>query len=625
MQACGRVSIPAIIGNTKVKINTDVIPKDLPLLLSKSFMKRADMVLDFQSDTAEALGETVHLATTSSGHYTIPLTRPRQVIASIDKPFECNFVFISREDNNITATAEKLHRQFAHPSLNQIMSLINKAGPPWNNNKELISEIKRIDKECATCQIYRRSPPRPVVGLPMASKFLETVAMDLKFYDKKIILHLIDLCTRLSAATTIKDKNPTTVIEAILRTWISVYGSSGNFLVDNGGEFANEEFINLAEQFGITIKTTAAESPWSNGIVERHNQTLSNMLDKVLNDTNCSFNIALYWCVNAKNSLHNAHGFTPYQLAIGTNPRLPSLMDDKPPALSGKPATQLMRENLEALHKAREAFIASEHSERIRRALSHNIRTSGDIKYITGDHVYYKRNDSNEWKGPGTVLGQDGQQILIKHGSYYVRVHPCRAKLVHDDCSNQSEKRAETEDKTTSENQLPTSKTQNGNQLSDESDSDQEDENQSSEESEPNVEETSTHVSSDSTSNRHSQSIPNEVHNTMPKEKPKLKPNLCLKYKDNNGEWQKARILSRAGKVGGKHDGWFNVETETGMKRAVNFANIKDIEIDDSPSEITLITNNSEVLSAKSRELQSWIDNSVYTEIPNEGQETMSL
>ena len=109
VQACGRVSIPAIIGNTKVKINTDVIPKDLPLLLSKSFMKRADMVLDFQSDTAEALGETVQLATTSSGHYTISLTRPRQVIASIDKAFECNFVFISREDNNITAIAEKLH------------------------------------------------------------------------------------------------------------------------------------------------------------------------------------------------------------------------------------------------------------------------------------------------------------------------------------------------------------------------------------------------------------------------------------------------------------------------------------------------------------------------------------
>ena len=61
------------------------------------------------------------------------------------------------------------------------------------------------------------------------------------------------------------------------------------------------------------------------------------------------------------------------------------------------------------------------------------------------------------------------------------------------------------------------------------------------------------------------------------------------------------------------------------MKRAVNFANIKDIEIDDSPSEVTLITSNSEVLIAKLKELQSWIDNSVYNEIPNEGQDTMSI
>ena len=76
---------------------------------------------------------------------------------------------------------------------------------------------------------------------------------------------------------------------------------------------------------------------------------------------------------------------------------------------------------------------------------------------------------------------------------------------------------------------------------------------------------------------------------------------------------QNAPILSRAGKVGGKHDGWFNVETETGMKRAVNFANIKDIEINDSSSEVTLITNNSEVLVVNSQELQSWIDNSMYT------------
>ena len=85
VQATKGASIPAVIGNTRVQINTDVVTKDLPLLLSKSFMKRASMVLDFQNDRAVALGETVHLATTGCGHYTIPLTKTKQLITSLGK------------------------------------------------------------------------------------------------------------------------------------------------------------------------------------------------------------------------------------------------------------------------------------------------------------------------------------------------------------------------------------------------------------------------------------------------------------------------------------------------------------------------------------------------------------
>ena len=41
------------------------------------------------------------------------------------------------------------------------------------------------------------------------------------------------------------------------------------------------------------MKTTGVESPWSNGIVEKHNGIIGNMMEKVLSDGGCSLEVAL--------------------------------------------------------------------------------------------------------------------------------------------------------------------------------------------------------------------------------------------------------------------------------------------------------------------------------------------
>ena len=71
----------------------------------------------------------------------------------------------------------------------------------------------------------------------------------------------------------------------------------------------------------------------------------------------------------------------------------------------------ILTDNLTALHKARQAFILSESSEKIRRALNNNVLTSGDTNYITGDSMYFKKINEKQWRDPGKVLGQDGQQV----------------------------------------------------------------------------------------------------------------------------------------------------------------------------------------------------------------------
>ena len=160
------------------------------------------------------------------------------------------------------------------------------------------------------------------------------------------------------------------------------------FLTDNGGEFTNSTFLSMCDSLGIVIKTTAEEWPWSNGLVDRQNLWLADMLDKVLEETQCDLELAIVWHVSTKNSHSNIHGFSPYQLAISTNPKLPSVINYKAPALTATPLRNITSNNLKAIHKARVAFIASKISETIRRDLAHNIRTSGDTKYITRDHVY---------------------------------------------------------------------------------------------------------------------------------------------------------------------------------------------------------------------------------------------
>ncbi len=91
---------------------------------------------------------------------------------------------------------------------------------------------------------------------------------------------------------------------------------------DNGGDFNNEEMRDMAEKFNIEVKITAAYSPWSNGLLERHNQILTEIPMKVKRDNKCDWKTALDWALMAKNSMHNVHGFSPYQLVFGQNPNL---------------------------------------------------------------------------------------------------------------------------------------------------------------------------------------------------------------------------------------------------------------------------------------------------------------
>ena len=636
-KAIAAVKFPVYLGSKKVLLEADVLKQDLPLLLSKATMKRAYAKLNTEIDEINMLGENIKLINTSTGHYAIPLTPNKNLINHLSEtPSPCvdeKVVLLSRKPNlSASEVATKLHRQFAHPSAERLIRLLNRS--EYKNNQDLKNEVTTVTNSCDVCKRFKRAPSRPIVSLPVSSEFNELLAMDIKFYQGTPLLHIIDSCTRYSVATVLKSKQSKEVIDCIFKYWISIFGRPMKIISDNGGEFISDDFKAMAESMGIYITTTAAESPWSNGLCERYNQVIGESIDKIISDVNCSLTVALAWAVNAKNSLANVHGFSPAQLVFGFNPILPSVLSDKPPALTKQDYAELINNHLQAQKLGREAFIQAESSERIRRALSHKIRSSGDVKYINGDKVYFKRANDRQWHGPAVVIGQDGQFVLLRHQSSWVRVHPCRLQLLEEQQLPNAPKQLTNKQQLTDSNQgiddfiqdtvNSDHEAQNGETTTEDQALQEVDgatlpvENEVTDDHTNSLEPVNdiqddqlSDVEQDTRNNENDSDAPNDQlseHLPVPviaeskdfQQKPKasynkakkftdiLKPGATIKFKTfNDVDWKECSILSRSGTVRGKYPNEWNVKLNDVIQQIDFDRNVQEAQIISESNKMT--------------------------------------
>lgn len=271
----------------------------------------------------------VNLEFTSSGHYCVKIIKDQHInknhLSNEEEILEVRENMSKAEKKKI---AIKLHKQFGHATYDRLPQLLKSAGTTGNESLDI---LRTVCENCETCIQYKRPVPKPAVGLPLATDFNETVAVDLHELEPGLwYLHVIDEFTRFSAGSIMKSKKSSEFVKKFLECWLSKHGAPKCLYSDNGGEFNNEEVRDLAETFNMEVKTTTAYSPWRNGLLERHNRTLTEILLKLRAENDCDWETALNWELMAKHSLHNVHGFSPYQLVYGCNPNLPSVLTNRP-------------------------------------------------------------------------------------------------------------------------------------------------------------------------------------------------------------------------------------------------------------------------------------------------------
>ena len=423
LSSLGIYKIPVIIANEIHELEIDVINSDIPLLLSKEHMKKLGIAINLINDSATANEKSIKLHTTSAGHYIINLLGQDD---NEDSMVMEHIMLINLEESTIREQykmLDKLHRQFGHGSKSKFVDLL-KGAEKWKSHFNEM--IDKIINGCQGCILKKRSPDKPSVSYPLANDFNKCVAMDLKIWNGKPILYIIDCFTRFTVGTVLKSKQPDEVVKALMTHWIRYFQKPSEIITDQGTEFTGSVMMEAMSKLDIKIHATAAYSPWSNGLCERNHALVDNILKRVRDDfPSMDLETALAWACTAKNSLTTVYGFSPFKLVYGRHPNIPNIIDEPPNVTDIKSHSKALEEQLEAMHECRAAFMKSQNCEKLKQALRTKMRTSQHV-YNHGDPVYYKRERDDRWLGPAKVIYVDGKVVCVRHGRYFGQVHANR-------------------------------------------------------------------------------------------------------------------------------------------------------------------------------------------------------
>lgn len=241
---------------------TDVVDLDIPILFGLDSMKRYGLKVDELEDIIAhpATGMKIPLAHTS-GH--------------LWRMWDIGEVLCSRRD------LLKLHRRFAHPSVDKLYNLLRRAKPEEvdQNTRKILNDIT---ERCGPCQ---RLAPKPYVfqiSMPDLMQFNHEIIVDVFFIDGKPVLHVVDRGTHFSASEFLQGQSAEAIWNALINCWVSVYVGFPNVLShDQGSAFTAKLFQDACKHFGIFAKGAPVEAHNALSVGERCHGPLRRIYNKI--------------------------------------------------------------------------------------------------------------------------------------------------------------------------------------------------------------------------------------------------------------------------------------------------------------------------------------------------------
>ena len=317
----------------------------------------------------------------------------------------------------------RLHRNFKHLPKNALVQLLRASRSP----KEYIDAAKAY--RCDVCEINKPLPTTHKVSMPRPYEFNAEVGIDVleikdsagRIYD---VLNIVDYGTTFEQAFIVREADingsPSSqkCLEAFTNGWVRPFGWPRYVALDRGSHNRGIFSFTLLKK-GVRIRSAALESPEQIGRVERRNQTLKRLIDKVVKETSATgrsdMEMILTECIVTINEMTRHGGFAPVQWVLSRFPRSPATLGDEDERMDiGAIQAHVDGPTSFALQseyrlQARKAFVQWDCGRRVQRGI---LRNAAPVPgpYKVGDIVSYRRQPRStetgtQWSVGSRIIG----------------------------------------------------------------------------------------------------------------------------------------------------------------------------------------------------------------------------
>lgn len=285
-----------------------------------------------------------------------------------------------------------IHFEWCHIGIKQMINRIC----PFYTAKNIVKNIGKICKDCEVC-IKNKSRGQTKYGLMSqlgpATEPFEIMSIDTiggfgsQRSTKKYLHLLVDHFTRYAFILTSKTQNASDFIRLVNEVLNTE--KVGTILTDQYPGVNSREFREYVEEKDVRLIFTAVNSPFSNGLNERLNQTLVNKIRCKINENEQkrAWTTIARECVNRYNETeHTVTGFTPKYLLNGTDTSI------LPEEIKRSDKMNWIKDKELALDKTRKSH---EYNKEIlnRNRKEHQFNT-GDLVYVeNGNRLNRKKLD----------------------------------------------------------------------------------------------------------------------------------------------------------------------------------------------------------------------------------------